>query len=93
MWNQYDLIAERDKYGANDVKPGLTGLAQIRGRDELPIDVKAALDGEYVKNMSFIYDAKLFFMTILSVLKHDGVVEGGTGAIEKEKIMEKQVTK
>jgi len=87
LFNQEDLIAERDKYGANDVKPGLTGLAQIKGRDELPIDVKAKLDGEYVKNLSFLFDVKLFFMTILSVLKHDGVVEGGTGAMEKSEEM------
>ncbi len=85
LWNQEDLIAERDKYGANDVKPGLTGLAQIRGRDELPIEVKAGLDGEYVAKMSFWFDVKMFFGTILSVLKHDGVVEGGTGTVEKEK--------
>lgn len=76
LWNQYDLIEERDKYGANDVRPGLTGYAQINGRDELPIEVKARLDGEYVKNMSFWFDVKMFFGTILSVLKHDGVVEG-----------------
>lgn len=85
LWNQYDLIAERDKYGANDVKPGLTGLAQISGRDELEIDVKARLDGEYVQKMSFLFDVKMFFGTILSVVKHDGVVEGGTGEIEKQK--------
>ncbi len=84
LWNQYDLIEERDKYGANDVKPGLTGYAQINGRDELPIDVKAKLDGEYVEKMSFTTDVKLFFGTILSVLKHDGVVEGGTGNTEKK---------
>lgn len=76
LFNQTDLLAERDKYGANDVKPGLTGLAQIRGRDELPIEVKAAYDGEYVKKITFIGDLKLFFGTILSVLKSDGVVEG-----------------
>ena len=85
LWNQFDLIAERDKYGANDVRPGLTGWAQINGRDELPIDVKARLDGEYVKNISFLFDCKCFFGTILSVLKSDGVVEGGTGQLEKEK--------
>jgi len=79
LWNQDDLIAERDKYGANDVPPGLTGWAQINGRDELPIDVKARLDGEYVERMSFGFDCKCFFGTILSVLKSDGVVEGGTG--------------
>ena len=85
LWNQDDLIAERDKYGANDLRPGLTGWAQINGRDELPIDVKAGLDGEYVKNISFLFDCKCFFGTIVSVLKSDGVVEGGTGQMEKEK--------
>ena len=85
LWNQYDLIAERDKYGANDVMPGLTGWVQINGRDELPIDVKARLDGEYVENLSFAFDMKCFVGTIVSVLKHDGVVEGGTGTLEKEK--------
>ena len=85
LWNQFDLIAERDKYGANDVRPGLTGWAQINGRDELPIDVKARFDGEYVKNISFLFDCKCFFGTILSVLKSDGVVEGGTGRLDKER--------
>ena len=79
LWNQYDLIAERDKYGANNVPPGLTGWAQINGRDELPIEIKAHLDGEYVKRMGFVMDIKCFFGTIFSVLKRDGVVEGGTG--------------
>lgn len=85
LWNQYDLIEERDKYGANDIRPGLTGWAQIKGRDELLIDIKANLDGEYVENMSFKMDVKCFFGTIVSVLKHDGVVEGGTGRIQSEK--------
>lgn len=85
LWNQFDLIEERDKYGANDVRPGLTGWAQINGRDELPIDVKARFDGEYVQKMSFAFDCKCFFGTITSVLKSDGVVEGGTGQLEKEK--------
>lgn len=85
LWNQDDLIAERDRYGANDVRPGLTGWAQINGRDELEIPVKAKLDGEYVERMSFAFDCKCFFGTIVSVLKHDGVVEGGTGQMEKEK--------
>ena len=85
LWNQYDLIEERDKYGANDVRPGLTGWAQINGRDELPIDVKARFDGEYVEKRSFLFDCKCFFGTIVSVLKHDGVGEGGTGQMEKEK--------
>lgn len=84
LWNQYDLIEERDKYKANDIKPGLTGWAQINGRDELEIDVKAALDGEYVEKMSFLFDCKCFFGTITSVLKSDGVVEGGTGEMRKE---------
>ena len=85
LWNQYDLIAERDKYGANDVKPGLTGWAQINGRDELEIPVKAKLDGEYVQRQSFFFDCRCFFGTIASVLKSDGVVEGGTGATGKDK--------
>lgn len=83
LWNQYDLIEERDKYGANDVRPGLTGWAQINGRDELEIDVKAKLDGEYVEKMSFAFDCKCFFGTFASVLKSDGVVEGGTGEMKK----------
>lgn len=84
LWNQEDLIAERDKYGANDIRPGLTGWAQINGRDELEIPIKAKLDGEYVKNMSFLFDIRCFFGTILSVLKRDGIVEGGTGAVVKK---------
>lgn len=84
LWNQEDLIAERDKYGANDVMPGLTGWAQINGRDELEIPVKAKLDGEYVERMSFGFDVRCFFGTITSVLKHDGVVEGGTGELNKK---------
>ena len=81
LWNQEDLIAERDQYGANDVRPGLTGLAQISGRDELEIPIKAKLDGQYVKNISFSFDCKMFFKTITSVLKNEGVQEGGTGAM------------
>ena len=84
LWNQYDLIELRDAYGANDVLPGLTGWAQVNGRDELEIDVKAKLDGEYCKNLSFLFDVKCFLMTIFSVLKHDGVVEGGTGSIHNK---------
>jgi len=84
LWNQDDLIQERDKYGANDIKPGLTGWAQINGRDELPIDVKAALDGEYVQKMGFLFDCKCFLGTIRSVLKSDGVVEGGTGQMNDD---------
>ena len=76
LWNQFDLIAERDKYGANDVRPGLTGWAQINGRDELPIDVKARLDGEYVRRMSFGFDVRCVLVTVLKVLRSDGVVEG-----------------
>ena len=83
LWNQDDLVAERDKYGANDVKPGLTGWAQINGRDELEIPVKAKLDGEYVERQSFFFDCRCFFGTFLSVLKSDGVVEGGTGELAK----------
>ncbi|ATZ03974.1 TPA: sugar transferase [Streptococcus suis] len=79
LWNQYDLIEERDKYGANDIRPGLTGWAQINGRDELEIDEKSKLDGYYVKHMSFALDVKCFFGTFLSVAKSEGVVEGGTG--------------
>lgn len=83
LWNQYDLIEEREKYGANDVTPGLTGWAQINGRDELPIDVKAKMDGEYVKRMNLLFDIKCILGTISPVLNHEGVVEGGTGMIEK----------
>ena len=78
LWNQYDLIAERDKYGANDIRPGLTGWAQINGRDELEIPVKAKFDGEYVRKMGPLMDLRCFFATFLSVLRADGVVEGGT---------------
>lgn len=79
LWNQYDLIAERDKYNANSIRPGLTGWAQINGRDELEIDEKSRLDGYYVAHMSFLMDLKCFIGTFISVLKSDGVVEGGTG--------------
>lgn len=89
LWNQDDLVAERDKYGANDVLPGLTGWAQINGRDELEIPVKAKFDGEYVQNMSFAFDVKCFVGTIFSVLKSDGVVEGGTGELHKREQKEK----
>lgn len=88
LWNQDDLIEERDKYYANDIRPGLTGWAQINGRDELEIDVKARLDGDYVKHMSFLFDIKCFFGTITSVLKSDGVVEGGTGELHKKDVRE-----
>ena len=97
LWNQDDLVAERDKYCANDVKPGLTGWAQINGRDELEIPVKAKLDGEYVEKLDtgkfkgFAMDWKCFWGTIFSVLKSDGVVEGGTGEMKKQqKCIEKQ---
>lgn len=83
LWNQEDLIAERDKYGANDILPGLTGWAQVNGRDELEIPIKAKYDGEYVEKMSLLFDIKVFFKTIIKVFKHDGVVEGKQ---EKENI-------
>lgn len=82
LWNQYDLIDARDLYGANDIRPGLTGLAQISGRDELEIPIKAKLDGTYTKEMSFGLDVKCFFGTIGAVFKSDGVVEGGTGSLK-----------
>lgn len=92
LWNQYDLIAERDKYRVNNIRPGLTGWAQINGRDELPIDVKAKLDGDYVQKMNIRFDIKCFFGTIVSVLKHDGVVEGGTrNLINKENAVIKEL--
>lgn len=84
LWNQYDLIAERDKYGANDVLPGLTGWAQINGRDELPIEVKAKLDGEYVSKMGLKMDIRCFLGTIVSVLKREGIVEGKVEKFQKE---------
>ncbi|SDB81108.1 O-antigen biosynthesis protein WbqP [Pelagirhabdus alkalitolerans] len=82
LWNQYDLIEERDRYHVHNVLPGLTGWAQINGRDELPIDVKAALDGDYIKHYGARMDLRCFFGTFLSVLRSDGVVEGGTGSHE-----------
>ena len=85
LWNQDDLVAERDKYGANDVRPGLSGWAQINGRDELEIPYKAKLDGEYVQRMGFLFDLRCFFGTFISVLRHDGVVEGGTGELKKHR--------
>lgn len=87
LWNQYDLIAERDKYGANDIYPGLTGWAQINGRDELPVEVKARFDGEYVEKIGFLMDVKCFFGTVLSVLRSDGVVEGGTGTSGSKEVL------
>lgn len=85
LWNQYDLINERDKYGANTIRPGLTGWAQINGRDELEIELKSQLDGYYVENMNFLMDLKCFFSTFFSVLRSEGVVEGGTGQKNLEK--------
>jgi len=84
LWNQYDLIAERDKYGANDIRPGLTGWAQINGRDTIEIEDKARFDGYYTENMGLALDIKCFFGTIVSVLKRDGVLEGGTGNLNEE---------
>ena len=82
LWNQYDLIKERDKYNANSIRPGLTGWAQVNGRDELEIPIKAKFDGEYVEKMSLWFDIKIFFKTIIKVFKHDGVVEGSKEKIE-----------
>ena len=83
LWNQYDLIELRDKYHANNVRPGLTGWAQINGRDELDIDTKAALDGYYVAHLGFFIDLKCFFCTIRTVIKHEGVIEGGNENYKK----------
>ena len=99
LWNQDDLVEERDKYGANDVKPGLTGWAQINGRDELEIPIKAGLDGEYVEKLNagkfkgFAMDVKCFFGTVASVLKSDGVVEGGTGEMKKQEEKQEEVVR
>lgn len=90
LWNQDDLIAQRDQYGANEIKPGLTGWAQINGRDALEIPVKAKLDGEYVEKMSFLFDCKCFLGTISSVIKSEGVVEGGTGKGKKQETQAQQ---
>ena len=84
LWNQYDLIAQRDQYGANDITPGLTGWAQVNGRDELEIEEKARLDGEYAQNISFGLDMKIFWMTVSNVLRGSGVVEGGPKEMKKE---------
>ncbi len=84
LWSQDDLATERDKYGANDVLPGLTGWAQINGRDELELEVKAKFDGEYVEKVSFAFDLRCFFGTFMAVLRQDGVREGGTGAMSDE---------
>lgn len=90
LWNQYDLIAERDRYGANDIRPGLTGWAQINGRDELEIPVKARFDGEYVEKLGLKMDLRCFFGTFLSVFRGDGVVEGGTGTLHEAERREKE---
>lgn len=96
LWNQDDLVAERDKYGANDIRPGLTGWAQINGRDELEIPQKAALDGEYTAKLNrgrfsgLAMDTRCFFGTFLSVLRSDGVVEGGTGELHKQDTEQEQ---
>ncbi len=89
LWNQYDLLEERDRYGANDIRPGLTGWAQINGRDELEIPIKARLDGEYVQKLSFLFDCKCFFGTILKVLRHEGIVEGATAQSPREEVHKK----
>ncbi|MGF3213655.1 sugar transferase [Facklamia sp. P12945] len=88
LWNQYDLIEERDKYGANDVPVGLSGWAQINGRDELEIPLKAKLDGEYVEKQGLIMDIRCVIGTIISVFKSDGVVEGGTGSLTTKEVDE-----
>ncbi len=85
LYNQYDLIEARDAVHANDIRPGLTGLAQVNGRDELPIDVKARYDGEYAADITFLKDLAIFFRSITYVFERRGVVEGGTGALEEKK--------
>lgn len=91
LYNQYDLIAERDKYGANDVMPGLTGWAQVNGRDELPIEVKAKFDGEYVEKMSLLFDIKIIIKTVFSVFTADGVMEGrNEGNTDRKKQLYRQ---
>ena len=86
LWNQFDLVKERDKYRVNDIPPGLTGWAQINGRDELPIEVKAKLDGEYAEEISLWMDIKCFFLTFISVVRSDGVVEGRASATSEKDI-------
>lgn len=90
LYNQYDLIEARDKVRANDIRPGLTGLAQVNGRDELPIDVKARYDGEYAAHVTFWNDVKIFFRSITYVFQRRGVVEGGTGAMNQTKRKNRQ---
>ena len=92
LWNQDDLIAEREKYGANGITPGLTGLAQVMGRDELPIPVKARYDGEYRANMGLLPDVKILLLTFFAVFRSEGVVEGGTGALENTNDSDDEVT-
>lgn len=89
LWNQDDLIAERDEYNINSLKPGLTGWAQINGRDELPIPIKVQMDKVYYDKLSFWFDVKCLFVTVVSVFKHDGVVEGGTGQMTQKKLMKR----
>ncbi|MCQ2514352.1 MAG: sugar transferase [Ruminococcus sp.] len=89
LWNQFDLIEERDKYNINALRPGLTGWAQTHGRDELPIPVKVQMDKIYYEKISFWFDIKCLFLTVVSVFKHDGVVEGGTGQMSEKEIAEK----
>lgn len=93
LWNQYDLIEERDKYGANDIRPGLSGWAQVNGRDTIEIADKARYDGEYANNISFTFDMKVFWRSILVVLKRDGIVEGGTGKLLNKELEKEKVTK
>lgn len=90
LWNQFDLIEERDKYNAHKLYPGLTGYAQVHGRDELPIREKAKLDGYYVDHISLWMDIKIFFRTITSIFKSEGIVEGGTGTLEKKQVNTKE---
>jgi O-antigen biosynthesis protein WbqP len=85
LWNQYDLIEERDKYNVHRLYPGITGYAQIKGRDTLAINEKAKLDGYYVKHISLWLDIKIFILTFVSVFRSDGVIEGGTGSLENSK--------
>jgi len=93
LWNQYDLIVEREKYGANAILPGLTGWAQINGRDELSIEIKAKYDGEYVKKISLYTDLYCFFATLFSVIKSEGIMEGGTGSMIQEVASSKEEDK
>jgi O-antigen biosynthesis protein WbqP len=93
LWNQYDLIEQRDQYGVHNLYPGLTGYAQIKGRDELPIKEKAKLDGHYVKHISLWLDIKIFFGTIITIFTSDGIVEGGTGSIKKQITINESETK